>query len=60
MGAVAQQGEHRLCKPGVAGSIPVRSTKREDSAGDGKIAGGVWISLIQSEACGRPLAETGL
>jgi hypothetical protein len=26
-GAVAQLGEHRLCKPGVAGSIPVRSTK---------------------------------
>ncbi len=25
-GAVAQLGEHRLCKPGVAGSIPVRST----------------------------------
>ncbi len=26
-GAVAQLGEHRLCKPRVAGSIPVRSTK---------------------------------
>jgi hypothetical protein len=26
-------GEHRLCKPGVAGSIPVRSTKTEMSSG---------------------------
>ena len=26
LGAVAQLGEHRLCKPRVAGSIPVRST----------------------------------
>jgi hypothetical protein len=25
-GAVAQLGEHLLCKQGVAGSIPVRST----------------------------------
>ena len=25
-GAVAQLGEHRLCKPGVKGSIPFRST----------------------------------
>ena len=24
-GAVAQLGEHRLCKPGVRGSIPLRS-----------------------------------
>ena len=26
VGAVAQLGEHRLCKPGVTGSIPVSST----------------------------------
>jgi hypothetical protein len=26
-GAVAQLGEHLLCKQGVAGSIPVRSTE---------------------------------
>ena len=26
LGAVAQLGEHLLCKQGVAGSIPVRST----------------------------------
>jgi hypothetical protein len=25
-GAVAQLGEHRLCKPGVIGSIPISST----------------------------------
>ena len=25
-GAVAQLGEHRLCKPGVVGSIPISST----------------------------------
>ena len=29
LGAVAQLGEHRLCKPGVAGSIPVRSTNTQ-------------------------------
>jgi hypothetical protein len=28
-GAVAQLGEHLLCKQGVAGSIPVRSTHSE-------------------------------
>ncbi len=27
-GAVAQLVEHRLCKPGVVGSNPIRSTKR--------------------------------
>ena len=32
IGAVAQLGEHRLCKPGVAGSIPVRSTIRRERA----------------------------
>ena len=28
LGAVAQLGEHRLCKPGVTGSSPVRSIRR--------------------------------
>ncbi len=36
MGAVAQLGEHLLCKQGVTGSIPVRSMSRV--RGDGSLA----------------------
>ena len=32
-GAVAQLGEHRLCKPGVTGSIPVSSTREPGKTG---------------------------
>ena len=31
MGAVAQLGEHLLCKQGVTGSIPVSSTRNQCS-----------------------------
>jgi hypothetical protein len=30
LGALAQLGEHLLCKQGVIGSIPIRSTKHAD------------------------------
>ena len=45
-GALAQLGEHRLCKPEVTGSIPVRSTierprKRGLSVSRTEDAGGV-------------------
>lgn len=32
-GDVAQLGEHRLCKPGVVGSIPIVSTERVHESG---------------------------
>jgi hypothetical protein len=48
-GAVAQLGEHLLCKQGVAGSIPVRSTPSEVSFRQ-------WIgSIMGSAAVGGPL-----
>ena len=31
LGAVAQLGEHRLCKPGVVGSSPIRSITIKES-----------------------------
>jgi hypothetical protein len=47
-GAVAQLGEHLLCKQGVAGSIPVRSTPSEVSFRQ-------WIgSIMGSAAVGGP------
>ena len=33
IGAVAQLGEHRLCKPGVTGSRPVSSTRTSATPG---------------------------
>ena len=33
-GIVAQLGEHRLCKPGVVGSSPIISTRRDERARD--------------------------
>ena len=45
-GAVAQLGEHLLCKQGVVGSIPSSSTSREPGSGAG-------LSAQSPEASGR-------
>ena len=46
-GAVAQLGEHLLCKQGVVGSIPSSSTSR---AGPGQW----WRRRVQKQAAGCP------
>ena len=58
-GAVAQLGEHLLCKQGVTGSIPVRSTCRRQSFREilreiatilqeykGRRVGGLFVSVL--------------
>ena len=45
-GAVAQLGEHLLCKQGVVGSIPSSSTSREPDPGQG------WRRRVQKQAAG--------
>ena len=47
-GAVAQLGEHLLCKQGVVGSIPSSSTSREPDPGQG------WRRRVQKQAAGYP------
>jgi hypothetical protein len=54
-GAVAQLGEHLLCKQGVAGSNPVGSTR----AGPGSAGSRNWDAVGASEGLspvGRPLS----
>ena len=41
-GAVAQLGEHLLCKQGVVGSIPISSTTRPRAVGDASS----WVAPI--------------
>ena len=48
-GAVAQLGEHLLCKQGVVGSIPSSSTSREPDQ--------VRRRRIQKQAAARPFAS---
>jgi hypothetical protein len=51
-GAVAQLGEHLLCKQGVVGSIPISSTKRcETLQRDQSQAFGVWLWFFSQTGC---------
>ena len=45
-GAVAQLGEHLLCKQGVVGSIPISSTSYEGAKAEGRAKRGQRLALI--------------
>ena len=51
-GAVAQLGEHLLCKQGVVGSIPISSTKGDPSdARSGCVPAAGFERLTQQRVC---------
>src|SRR5581483_2489393 len=63
-GAVAQLGEHRLCKPGVVGSIPISSTQRVwyrslKSAYEGKYEEAHQFQLLKTAEL-RKFSDQGL
>ncbi len=67
IGAVAQLGEHLLCKQGVVGSIPISSTRLRVGTGrlpalgwpgDLSVAGAVLSCLLSARRCGRPRVES--
>tara|TARA_R110002051_G_scaffold104206_1_gene176623 strand:- start:1151 stop:1477 length:327 start_codon:yes stop_codon:yes gene_type:complete len=47
-GALAQLGEHLLCKQGVIGSIPISSTKSFRASGHDVGAAGVCAASVES------------
>ena len=55
VGAVAQQGEHRICTAKVAGSIPVSST----NAGKGKKVDNSWKLEISKKYTIAPAYNKG-
>ena len=55
VGAVAQQGEHRICTAKVAGSIPVRST----NAGKGTKVDNSWKLEISKKYTIAPAYNKG-
>jgi hypothetical protein len=58
VGALAQLGERRLCKPKVTGSIPVRSITRKASSHAGLRDIGAALP-IHSDAISKPSVQTG-
>ena len=56
-GGIAQLGEHRLCKPGVVGSIPTASTKKSESSGFAGWKCGVFFVLVFTSKTVRSLTN---